>query len=61
MAHPKEDNSYDFIYYAVALFSGLFTGAIIDKGFIWIPIGGILGLLTAAFFINVLVRGREEV
>lgn len=57
----KEEKSYDMIYYVVALVCGLFTGAIINKGFIWIPIGGVLGLLTAAFFLNIMVKGREEV
>jgi len=50
----------DYIYYLVALVSGAFVGAIIDKGFTWIVVGGVLGLLTAAFFLNVLVRGRGE-
>ncbi|GAB2701170.1 hypothetical protein GCM10027037_27840 [Mucilaginibacter koreensis] len=57
----KEDKSQDAIFYIVALVSGLFTGAIINHGFVWIPVGGILGLLTAALFIKLLVRGREEV
>jgi hypothetical protein len=55
-----EEKSYDYIYYLVGLISGLFVGAIIDVGFVWIPVGGVLGLLTAAFFLNVLVKGREE-
>jgi hypothetical protein len=42
------------------LVSGLFVGAIIDKGFTWIFVGGVLGLLTASFFITVLVKGRGE-
>ncbi len=58
--HHEEEKNYDALYYLVALVSGLFVGAIIDKGFIWIPIGGVLGLLTAAFFLKVLVKGREE-
>jgi hypothetical protein len=58
--HHEEETSYDNLYYLVALVCGLFTGAIIEKGFIWVPIGGVLGLLTAAFFLKVLVKGREE-
>ncbi|MBK0380151.1 hypothetical protein [Mucilaginibacter segetis] len=58
--HHEEEKSYDYIYYLVALVCGLFTGGIVDKGFIWIPVGGVLGLLTAAFFLNVLVKGRGE-
>lgn len=56
--HQQEDKSYDQYYYIVALVCGLFSGAIIDHGFIWIVIGGILGLLTAALFIKLAVRGR---
>lgn len=58
MSHHKEEKSYDSVYYLVALVCGLFTGAIIDKGFIWILIGGILGLLTAVLYLKLMVRGR---
>lgn len=61
--HPQhqEDKNYDYIYYLVALVCGLFVGAVIDRGLIWIPAGGVFGLLTAAVFLKFLVRGREEV
>jgi hypothetical protein len=58
--HEEEEKSLDFVFYLVGLVSGLFIGAIIDKGFTWIPVGGVLGLLTAAFFVTVLVKGRGE-
>jgi hypothetical protein len=58
--HKEEEKSLDFIYYLVALVSGLFVGAIIDKGFTWIFVGGVLGLLSAGLFLNVLVKGRGE-
>ncbi len=58
--HKEEEKKYDYMYYLVALVCGLITGAILEVGFIWIPVGGVLGLLTAAFFLNVLVKGREE-
>lgn len=57
----QEARSLDYIYYLVALVSGMFVGAIVDRGLVYIPVGGVLGLLTAAFFINVLVKGRENV
>jgi hypothetical protein len=61
MKHQEEvKDNLDYIYYLVALVSGAFVGTIIDKGFTWIVVGGVLGLLTAAFFLNVLVRGRGE-
>ena len=57
--HKKEEN-LDYVYYLVGLLSGLFVGFIIDKGFTWIPVGGVLGLLTAAFFLNVLAKTSED-
>jgi len=62
MAHhqKEEEKNYDFVYYLVGLVCGLFVGAIIDKGFTWIFVGGVLGLLTAALFLSVFVRGREQ-
>lgn len=59
--HNEEQKNYDYIYYLIALVSGMFVGAIVERGFIWIPVGGVLGLLTAALFLSKLVRGREEV
>lgn len=61
MSHHEEEKNFDYVFYLVALISGAFVGAIIERGFIWIPIGGVLGLLTAAVFIKLLVRGREGV
>jgi hypothetical protein len=55
-----EEKSYDSYFYIIALVCGLFVGAIIGKGFIYIPVGGVLGLLTAALFLKVLVKGRED-
>jgi hypothetical protein len=58
--HPEsEDRQYDYLYYVIGLLSGLFTGGILDVGIIYALIGGVLGLLTAAFYLNVLVKGRE--
>ncbi len=54
MKHHEEEKSYTYVYYLVALVTGLFIGAK------WIPIGGVLGLLSAAFYVNVLVKGRGE-
>ncbi|GAA4336051.1 hypothetical protein GCM10023149_44500 [Mucilaginibacter gynuensis] len=57
---PKEDNNFYSLYYIAGLLAGLFVGAIVDRGLIYIPIGGVLGLLTAALFISKLVKGREN-
>jgi hypothetical protein len=59
--HTEEERSYDYLYYVVGLVAGMFTGAVIEKGFYWVVAGGVLGLLSAAFFLNVLVKGREDI
>lgn len=62
MAHhhrKEEEKNYDFVYYLVGLVSGLFTGAVLQVGMIWALVGGLLGLLTAAFYVKVLTKGRE--
>ncbi|MBS7565620.1 hypothetical protein KHS38_14505 [Mucilaginibacter sp. Bleaf8] len=59
MSH-HEDKSYDSYFYIIGLVAGLFTGAIVNQGFIYIPVGAVLGLLTAALFLKVLVKGRQE-
>ncbi len=59
--HQEEEaKSYDYLYYVIGLVFGLITGYVIDRDFIWIPIGGVLGLLTAAFFANVVARSSEK-
>ena len=58
--HKEEEENHDYLYYLVGLLSGLFTGVVIDNGFILVPILGIVGLLLAGFFLNVFVRGREK-
>jgi membrane associated rhomboid family serine protease len=64
MAHDhkdkKEEINFKALYYLTGLVCGLFTGWVIDKDLIWILVGGILGLLTAALFQQVFVRGREQ-
>jgi hypothetical protein len=59
--HSKaEKESLNFVYYLVGILSGLFTGAIINVSYVWILTGGVLGFLTAAFFVNVLAKSSEE-
>ncbi len=61
MKHQQEEEkSYDFVYYLLGLVTGVFTGAILDVGLIWALVGGVLGLLSAGLFLNVLVKGRGE-
>ncbi len=59
--HPKaEKENLNYVYYLVGILSGLFTGAIINVSYTWILVGGVLGFLTAAFFVNVLAKSSED-
>lgn len=58
--HEEEAKKYDYLYYVIGLVFGLITGFVIDKSFIWVPIGGVLGLLTAAIFANVIAKSSEK-
>lgn len=58
--HQEQEIKDAGIYYLIGLLHGLFIGVILDSGFIWVPILGIVGLLLAAFFVNLLVKGREK-
>lgn len=60
--HPKAEKkeNLDYVYYLVGMLSGLFVGAIINVGLVWIVVGGVLGLLSAAAFVKVLAKGSEE-
>jgi hypothetical protein len=49
------------IYYLIGLLSGLFIGATLEGEFIWVPILGVVGLLFAALFLTVFVKGRADV
>lgn len=62
MTQHHEDEKADFtnIYYLAGLFGGFFIGLILESGFIWIPIMGIVGVLFTAFFRSVLVNGRAD-
>ena len=61
-SHKQEEEAkkYDYLYYVIGLVFGMITGFVIDKSLIWIPIGGVLGLLTAAFFANVVSKSSEK-
>jgi len=56
----QSDKDLNYIYYLVAILSGIFVGLIIGVGFQWVIVGALFGFLTAAFFVNVLARSSEE-
>ncbi len=60
MAHHTKEENHDSYFYIIGLLAGLFIGAIVDRGFIYIPVGAVLGLLSAAVFLKELVKGRQS-
>ncbi len=58
--HHKQEENQDSYFYLIGLLAGLFVGAVVNQGFIYIPVGAVLGLLTAAVFIKFLVKGRYD-
>jgi uncharacterized membrane protein YgaE (UPF0421/DUF939 family) len=62
MAHhnTEKKENIDNLYYLVGVLAGIFTGAVIEFSLLYIFVGAIVGLLFSAFFLNVLVKGRED-
>lgn len=58
--HQKDEINDINIYYLVGILGGVFIGLILESGFIWLPILGIVGWLFTAFFISVFVRGHVD-
>ncbi|MEO6850921.1 MAG: hypothetical protein ABI203_01380, partial [Mucilaginibacter sp.] len=58
--HPEKSEEINFnaLFYIVGLLTGLFIGVVTGCGVGFIISLGIVGLLFAALFINVFVRGR---
>ncbi len=48
----EEVKSFDNLYYIVGLLAGIIIAYIVQGTFLWMLIGAVLGLLSAAFFIN---------
>lgn len=56
-----EDKKTNYsIYYLLGLIGGILTALAYDHAVISLVLGAVLGLLFTAFYVNVLVEGREE-
>ena len=53
---PEKNNSW---YYILALIFGILTAWVVSGSALWAIIGGVIGLLVAGFYVNVLVEKRE--
>lgn len=54
--HSEPDYS---LYYILALIFGVLTAWVVTGSVLYILLGALLGLLTAGFYVNVLVKDRE--
>lgn len=53
---PEKNNSW---YFILALIFGVLTAWVFAKSVLWAILGGIIGLIVAALYINFLVEKRE--
>jgi hypothetical protein len=54
--NPEVDYS---LFYILAVVFGVLTAWVVTGSILYVLLGAFLGLLTAAFFVNVLVKDRE--
>ena len=59
MIKEENNNSLDWVYYILGLFFGILTAAIISGSFGWSILGGIIGFIFGAIFLNGIVKGRQ--
>ena len=60
MENNKSTNNYSSYYLIPALICGILTGYIATGSIGYTILGAILGLLTAGFWMNVVVKRGEE-
>ena len=59
MSNTTETKNNDSIYYILALIFGNLTAWVISGSVLYTILGGIIGLLFAAFYVNALVKDRD--
>ncbi len=59
MIKEENNNSLDWVYYVLGLFFGILTAVIITGSFGWAILGGMIGFIFSAIFLNGIVKGRE--
>lgn len=60
MENHKATKSYSSYYLIPALIAGILTGWIVTGSVGYTILGGVLGLLTAGFWMNVVMNNGEE-
>ena len=59
MSNHSETNNTDSVYYWLSFICGLLTAWVISGSVVWTIVGGLIGLLFAAFYLNALVKDRD--
>lgn len=59
-AQEKKDNQDYGIYFLLAVICGIATAWVVTGSILWVFVGALLGLLTAGFFVNVIVKGKSD-
>lgn len=60
MENQNKVKNYNSYYYVPALICGILTAGVISYSVFSVVIGAVLGLLTAGFWINVVLKSGEE-
>lgn len=55
----ENKNSFEWVWYVLGLFTGVLAVLPVTTSFGWVVLGGILGLIFAAIFLNSIVKGRH--
>ncbi|WP_432712636.1 hypothetical protein [Pedobacter sp.] len=59
MINEENNTSFDWVYYVLGVFFGILVGAITTGRFGASLLGGIIGLIISALFLNKIVKGRK--
>jgi hypothetical protein len=59
MIKEENNNTFDWVYYVLGLFFGILTAAIVTCSVGWSILGGVIGCIFAAVFLNGIVKGRQ--
>jgi hypothetical protein len=55
----ENKNSFEWVYYILGLLAGILFVLPITTSFGWLFLGGVLGLIFGAVFLNKIVKGRH--
>lgn len=60
MEQYNKNEQPEGLYFILAVIFGVLTAWVVTQSLLWVVVGAVLGLLTAGFYVNVLVKGRHD-